>query len=102
MKKLEARGRTAFEHGDIDAATRYFTQALEKHSNSNYSTTPEPKLRKRSMLKAKTVSIVNVNNNEDEQVWILQSTDKGKRLEYLETRQCFCLGEITCVEFPQL
>ena len=78
LKKLEARGRAAFLQGDISSATRYFMQVLEKQNSPEYSkpksVSPKPK-----RDKPRSRSLLSLNNNDDEHVWILQTNTNEKR-----------------------
>ncbi|XP_028398738.1 uncharacterized protein LOC114522282 isoform X2 [Dendronephthya gigantea] len=78
LKKLEARGRAAFLHGDVGAATRYFLQALEKqNSPENKKTKPSTPKVKRDKLRSKSLNVL--NNNDEDQVWIMQANTQERR-----------------------
>ena len=60
---MEERGRSAFIQGDLNSATKYFLQALEKQS---HPLTHEKLTRERPLSK----SLQNLNNNHCEQFLI--------------------------------
>ncbi|XP_046849247.1 uncharacterized protein LOC124442793 isoform X2 [Xenia sp. Carnegie-2017] len=64
LKRMEERGRSAFMQGDLNSATKYFLQALEKQS---HPLTHEKLTRERPLSK----SLQNLNNNHCEQLLIV-------------------------------
>ena len=86
LKKLEERGRAAFIQGDLTAATRFFTRALEKRGVSTgqgsdaHKTSPELKrdIQRKDAVRTKCkMSPQPTYRNDEEKVWILQSSNRS-------------------------